>query len=494
LGCLSKYQEDNMQNKYDIIIIGSGITGSLIARYLSRYELSVLVLEKEIDVGMNPSSANSAIIHGGYDPKPGTLKSKMNAEGNNIWHSLATELGIVHRDTGSMVVAITPGEEPTLKELLERGKQAGVQGMKIVGHGEVVDLEPLINPQVLSALWCPTAAVIDPFGAVLAAAENAVVNGVTYSFETSFEDFIFEGKNIIGIKTNRGDFMCKWAINCAGLYSDEVSHKAGVRNDFKILPRKGGYLVFDPMKVKISNVLFPVPSTIGKGTLVSTTTHGNTLAGPDNDPCDGKEDASMTKESMEKILNDAKRLVPSLTVSNVIAIYSGIRATGSGDRDFIIEIPKEVNGFVNLCGIESPGFASAPAIALHVIDMIKDKGLKMKEKPQWNPVRKPFPHIHMMSNKEKAELIRKNPSYGRVVCRCEEVSEGEVLDALRSPVPARTYDGIKRRTWLGTGRCQGAFDYPRVIEIISRELGIPVTEVSKKGKGSEFVFRRTKDI
>lgn len=483
-----------MNKAYDVIIIGAGITGALISRYLSRYELSVLVIEKEIDVGMNPSSANSAIIHAGYDPKPGTMKSKMNAEGNRLWHGLAPELGIVHRDTGSLVVALTKEEVPKLSELLERGRLANIPGMKIINHDDICELEPLANPASVAALWCPTTAVIDPFGAVLAAAENAVTNGVTYLFETEFRDFILENNKITGVQTSRGSFMSRWVINCAGLYSDEVSHKAGVRREFAITPRKGGYLVFDPMKIRVNNVLFPVPSTIGKGTLVSTTTHGNTLAGPDNDQAVSKDDSSTTRESMEKILNDAKKLVPSLNVSNVIAVYSGIRATGNGDRDFIIEIPKEVDGLVNLCGIESPGFASAPAIALHVIELIKDKGLKMKEKSSWNPVRKPFPHIHMMSNKEKAELVRKNPAYGRVVCRCEEISEGEVIDAIRSPVPARTYDGIKRRTWLGTGRCQAAFDYPRVIEILSRELGIPVTEVSKKGKGSEFVFRRTKEI
>lgn len=508
-------QKENMKTKYDVIIIGSGIVGSLIARYLSRYELSVLVLEKEIDVGMCPSSANSAIIHSGIDPMPGTVKAKMNAEGNKIWHTLAPELGIQFKHTGSYVVAIGKDEFSRLHELHERGVSNGIPGIKILNREEFIPNEPLINPDVSGALWCPSAAVIDPFGAVLAAAENAVVNGVTYMFETEFLDFVFDGgsvlkngdsanalslqktaptKRIIGVKTNKGDFTCTWAINAAGLWSDEVSHKAGIRQDFKIIPRKGGYIIFDPARFLINNVLFQVPGEKGKGVLVSTTTHGNVMIGPDNEPADGKEDTATTQEGLDAIVKGAKKLIPSIDARHSIAMFSGIRAAGNGDRDFIIELPKEVQGFINLCGIESPGFASAPAIALKVVEMIKGQGSMVKVKPNWNPVRKPFPHFHLMDNKQKAELVRQNPAYGRIICRCEEITEGEVLDAIHSPVPARTYDGIKRRTWLGTGRCQGAFDYPRVIELLARELNIPVTDVSKKGKGSELVFRRTKEL
>jgi glycerol-3-phosphate dehydrogenase len=481
-----------MQNKYDIIIIGSGITGSLTARYLSRYELSVLVIEKEIDVGMCPSSANSAIIHAGYDPKPGTLKAKLNVEGNKLWHDLAPELGIVFKQTGSLVVAVGDNELPKLKELCDQSIINAVPGVKIINKEELLKREPLINPEASGALWAPSAAVIDPFGAVLAAAENAVLNGVTYLFETTFEDFIFNGNKITGVKTNRGEFSCSWAINMAGLNCDEVSHRANVRKEFLITPRKGGYLIFDPSKVQTNNVLFPVPNELGKGILVSTTTHGNVLIGPNNEPAAAKEDAATTAQGLDKVFMGAKKLVPSLELKNVIAQYAGVRAMGNSARDFIIEIPDEARGFVNICGIESPGFASAPAIALKVIEMLKEADGTFKEKSSWNPVRKPFPHFHMMTHEQKARLIKSNPAYGRIICRCEEITEGEVFDAIHSPVPAKTYDGIKRRTWLGTGRCQGAFDYPRVIEILTKELNIPATEVSKKGKGSELVFRNTK--
>jgi glycerol-3-phosphate dehydrogenase len=480
-------------NKYDIIIIGSGIVGSLIARYLSRYDISVLVIEKEIDVGMCPSSANSAIIHSGFDPKPGTVKAKMNAAGNKLWYSLAPELGIVFRQTGSYVVAIGEAEFKRLPELLERGKANGIPGVEIINRDELLRREPLINPETTGALWAPSAAVIDPFGATLAAAENAVVNGVTYLFETEFTDFIIENNKIKGIRTNKGDFFCRWVINSAGLYSDEVAHRAGARKEFEIIPKKGCYLIFDAAKFVINSVLFQLPTEQSKGILVSTTTHGNVMIGPDNAPCQGKDDTATTAEGLERIIQGGKRLIPDLDPRNTIAMYAGIRATGNGSRDFIIEMPKEITGLLNLCGIESPGFASAPAIALEVIEMLKTAGEKLNEKKGWNPVRKPFPHFHMMKHGEKEKLVKSNPAYGRIMCRCEEITEGEVLDAIHSPVPARTYDGIKRRTWLGTGRCQGAFDYPRVISILARELGIPETEVTKKGKGSELVFRKTKE-
>ena len=254
-----------MKSAYDVIIIGSGIVGSLTARYLSRYDLSILVIEKEIDVGMCPSSANSAIIHSGADPKPGTMKAKMNAEGNKLWHALAPELGIVYKKTGSYVVAIGDDEFKRLPELLERGKTNGIPGVEIISREELLKREPLINPETTGALWAPTAAVIDPFGATLAAAENAVVNGVQFLFGTEFKEFIIENNTIKGIKTNNGDFFCKWAINSAGLYSDEVAHKAGTRKEFEIIPKKGCYLIFDAAKFHLNSVLFQMPTEKSKG-------------------------------------------------------------------------------------------------------------------------------------------------------------------------------------------------------------------------------------
>jgi glycerol-3-phosphate dehydrogenase len=337
---------------------------------------------------------------------------------------------------------------------------------------------------------------------VVAAAENAVVNGVTLMTDTAFQDFIMEGKRIVGIKTNRGDFRSRWVVNSAGLYSDVVMHKAGLRPEFKITPRKGEYYVFDKAEITINNVLFPVPSATSKGILVTTTVHGNTIIGPNALEIDDKEDRSITREGLDEIWQGALSLVPSLSLRYSIAEFAGLRPGGNApcanpdvkyNKDYIIEIPKEVDGLVNLGGIESPGLTSSPAIAVRVVELLEGAGEKLEEKPDWNPIRRARPRFRDMLPIEQKLLIENDASYGRIICRCENVTEGEIVAEIHAPIPARTYDAIKRRTWLGTGRCQGGFDTPRVVEILARELGVSPLEISKKGKGSEFLVRPTKD-
>lgn len=479
-------------DRYDFIIVGAGVVGAMIARELSKFELKILMIERESDVGMGQSAANSAIIHAGYDPKPGTLKAALNSRGNKLWHSLANELDIPLKKTGSYVAAIGKEELPVLDQLFAQGAANGIPQMKIIGREEMLIREPLINPNISGALWAPTAAVIDPFAAVLAPAENAVANGVQVLLETELIDFIRDGKRIQGVITSRGGFSCRWVINSTGIHSDEVMHKAGIRPEFGITPKKGEYLLFDSSRFSLNNVLFQVPTEKGKGVLVSTTVHGNVMIGPNSELIERKEDSSATGAGINEVLEGAKKLIPSLNSKYVIAMYAGIRAAGSAGKDFVIEIPEGMQGIVNLGGIDSPGLASAPAIAEMVLDLLKEAGEEFVLRKNWNPARKAKPVFHLLSHLEKAELIRKNPAYGRIVCRCEEITEGEVLDAIRSPIPAGTYDAVKRRTWLGTGRCQGSFDHPRVIDIIANELKIPVTGVTKKGTGSELIFRTTK--
>ncbi len=483
------------KNKYDIIIIGSGIVGSLIAKFLSQYKIDVLVIEKKVDIGMCPSSANSAIIHSGFDPKPGTKKAKFNVEGNKIWHTLVHELNIPFKKTGSYVIAIGDEEFDKLINLYDQGITNGVPSLKILKKDEIIRKEPEINKDVKGALFAPTAMVIDPFAATLAAAENAKINGIDFLFETEFLEPILYNKKVKGIKTNKGIFYCNFVINSAGLFSDDIAHKFGCLPDFFITPRKGEYIIFDSSALSINNVLFPVPSKESKGILVSTTTHGNVMIGPDAKNANNKQDTATTYEGLEEVIKGAKKLIPYIDIKNSIATFAGIRATGNApDRDFIIESSKEIKGLINLCGIESPGFASAPAIAVYVIELLKESGYKLLSKSNFKPVNKPRVHFHLLSYKERSKLIKKNPLYGRIVCRCEEVTEGEIVDAIHSPIPAKTYDGIKRRTWLGTGRCQGSFDYPRVIEILSREFSLPVEKITKRGPGSEIIFRKTKDF
>ncbi len=493
-----------MENKnFDVIIIGAGIVGSMIARFLSRYKLDILLIEKEADVCMGTTAANTAIIHAGYDPLPGTLKAEMNILGNRMWNTVAGELNIPFERRGDYVVAIGKKELPHLDELFQRGVKNGVPGMMLISGDEVRKREPDINPDVSGALWAETGGITDPFAANFAACENAVMNGVTLLLETAFEAFVIDGKRIVGIKTNKGTFGTRWIVNAAGLYSDDVMHKAGIRPEFKITPRKGEYYVFDSADISVNNVLFPVPTVISKGIMVTTTVHGNTIIGPNAESIQDKEDTSVTEEGLTEVWRGAVKLVPKLNLRYAISLFAGLRAEGNArcknqnvnySHDYVIEIPAEIQGLVNLGGIESPGLASSPAIAQRIVGLLKDAGEKLEEKSDWNPIRPARPRFRDLSKEEQKILIHNDPEYGRIVCRCENVTEGEIVAEIHSPIPARTYDAIKRRTWLGTGRCQGAFDTPRVVGILSRELGLPPEQISKKGPGSEFLVGKTKKV
>ncbi len=492
-----------MQDAYDIIIIGGGVVGSMVARFLSRYKLSILLIEKDADIGTGASCANSAIVHAGYDPLPGTLKAKMNVAGNPMWDALAGELNFPFERRGDYVVAVGKSELTGLKLLLEQGKKNGVPGMHLISAEEMRHREPNITPQVSGAIWAPTGGICDPFMVTIAAAENAVQNGVEILLETEFQDFILDGKRIIGVRTNRGDFTCRWVVNAAGINADIVMHRAGIRPEFKITPRRGEYCVFDQAEIKINNVLFPTPSAAGKGILVTTTIHGNTIIGPNAQTLTDKEDRATSPEGVDEIWQGARKLVPALQPKHVIAMFAGLRAYGNAAcddcmieyaHDFIIEVPRQVRGLVNLGGIESPGLTSAPAIAQRVVDLLKDAGEPLKEKRGWQPIRPPRPRFRDLTHAEQAHLVAEDPRYARVICRCEMVTEGEIVREIHSPIPAHTYDAIKRRTWLGTGRCLGSFDMPRVTAILARELGVSPLEVTKKGEGSGFLVRTTKEV
>lgn len=483
-----------MRTRFDLLIIGAGIVGCMIARALSRFQLSVALIERANDVGMGASGSNSAVIHSGHDPVPGSNKAILNRRGNELWRlALAEELDVPFVQTGSLVVAVGSGELPSLKPLYERGRENGIDGIEILGRAAVLAKEPLLTPEVSGALWSPTAGVVDPFAGTYAAAENAVANGVTVILDTEVRDLLIVDGAIRGVATTRGEYEANWVINAAGVHADELMHMAGDHPEFTISARKGEYFIFDPARIRLSNVLFPLPTEKGKGILVTTTAHGNVMIGANAETIPDRDDASLTQPGMEEIFASARRLVPSLDKRSIIASFAGVRATGKGHKDFLIEHSASARGLINLCGIDSPGYVSAPAIAERVALMLKAAGATLMEKERWNPRRTAPPSFRRLSHTQRAELIHLEPLYGRIVCRCEEVTEGEVVAAIHSCVPARSYDAIKRRCWLGTGRCQGGFDIPRVLEILSRELEMPMTEVSKRGRGSEYLFRRTKD-
>ena len=487
----------NQQN-YDVVIIGAGIVGSMVARELSKYELSVAVLEKEADIGMGQSTSNSAIIHSGHDPEPGTMKAKMNVRGNELWNQIAPELEIPIDHTGALIVAVGAEEQAGLHPLLEQGQKNGVKGLEILSREQVLEMEPHLSPEVTGALSTPTAGVVDAFQGVLGAAENAAANGVKFILDAEVRGAVVEDGTLKAVETSQGTFTASWFINAAGVHSDEILHMVGDHPEFEITARRGEYFVFDESVFRLNNVLFPMPSKKGKGILVTTTTHGNTMIGPNSDTIGNKEDHSVTEEGMHEILEGAKRLVPMVSPRGVIATFAGLRATGNykpdgHGKDFLIEVSKAVKGLINLAGVESPGYASAPAIGEYVGELLRGEGVQLTEKTDWNPKRHRIPRFKEMNHEQRAEMVKANPAYGRIVCRCEEVTEGEILDAIHSPIPAKTYDAIKRRTWLGTGRCQGSFDYPRTMEILARELGMSMTEITKKGPGSVFLYRQTKE-
>ena len=488
--------------KYDIIIIGGGVIGCMTARALSRYALKVLLIERESDIGMGASSANSAIVHAGHDPMPGSLKAEMNRLANPMWDQVSAELGIPFKRTGAYIVAVGEEEFGCLAALKERSEKNGVPS-EIISADEMRRREPLINPAVSGALFTPTAGMVDPFAACVASIENAIQNGVEVLTETAFTGFIMQGKKITGIHTSRGDFACRWVVNAAGTYSDEVMHAADVRPDFKVTPRRGEYYLLDKAEIEMNNILFPVPSAVSKGILVLGSTHGNVLVGPNSQSTDDKENKAVTLEGLAEIWQGAQKLVPSITPRTIIAVFAGLRATGNAacltpgvnyHNDFVIERAAEVEGLINLAGIESPGLTAAPAIAQRVTELLKDAGEQLPEKQGWDPIRPARPRFNHLSREEQAALVAKDPLYGRIICRCEMITEGEIVAEIHAPLPALTYDAIKRRTWLGTGRCLGSFDMPRVVSILARELNLPLTAINKKGPGSEFLQRQTKEV
>jgi glycerol-3-phosphate dehydrogenase len=487
---------------YDIIIIGGGVIGCMTARALSRYDLSVLLIERESDIGMGASSANSAIVHAGHDPMPGSLKAEMNRLANPMWDQVSAELGIPFKRCGAYIVAVGEDEFGCLAALKERAEKNGVP-TEIISAEEMRRREPLVNPSTSGALFTPTAGMVDPFAACVASIENAIQNGVEVLTETAFTGFIMDGKKITGIHTSQGDFACRWVVNAAGTYSDEVMHAASVHPDFKVTPRRGEYYLLDKAEIEMNNILFPVPSKVSKGILVLGSTHGNVLVGPNSQSAQDKENKSVTPEGLAEIWQGAQKLVPSITPRTIIAVFAGLRATGNAacltpgvsyHNDFMIERAAEVEGLINLAGIESPGLTAAPAIAQRVTKLLKDAGEPLHEKEGWNPIRPARPRFNHLPREEQAALVAKDPLYGRIICRCEMITEGEIVAEIHAPLPAHTYDAIKRRTWLGTGRCLGSFDMPRVVAILAHELSLPLTAISKKGPGSEFLQRQTKEV
>lgn len=470
---------------YDVIIIGAGVSGCAIARELSRYKLKTMVLEKALDVCEGTSKANSGIAHAGYDAKPGTLKAKLNVEGSRRMKALSEELDFPYKQNGSLVLCFDEKDRSKLEELKKRGECNGVPDIRILNREEVLYLEPGAGEQVVSALYAPTGAIVCPFGLTIALAENAAVNGVEFQFGAKVKVIRKAAEGYL-IETNKGSFETKLVINAAGVYADEL-HNMVSEEKMKLTPRRGEYLLCDKLSKGIpSHTLFQLPTALGKGVLVTPTVHGNLLIGPTAEDIEDKEGIETTAEGMELIREKATLSVKELPLRQVITSFAGLRAHGG--EDFIIKEVPDAPGFIDVAGIESPGLTCAPAIGAYVADIVK-KLLSPAEKENFIAERRGIPSMALASGQERQRLILENPAYANVICRCEMVTEGEIIDAIRRPVGARTTDGIKRRTRAGMGRCQSGFCNPKVVEILARELGVDESEVLKSGEDSWYLLR-----
>ena len=472
-----------MERKADVVVIGGGITGTAILAALARYDLSCVLVEKEPDIAAGTTKANSAILHAGFDAPTGSVKAKMNVEGNRLYHKLQDELDLDIQWTGSLVCATTEEEEAQIKELKARGEANGVPGLEIWDGNKVREKEPNLSSAIRSALWAPTAGICWPFGMAAAFAENAAENGAEILRDAEVKGIRVEGDKTFTLETTQGEIHARFVVNAAGVYVDKIAALAGDKS-FSIKPRKGEYVLFDKTAQDklVKGIIFPAPTKTSKGILVCATTHGNTFIGPNAQEQDSRDDTAVTTAGMDEIIAGAKKLVPELPMGAAITEFAGIRAV-SDTNDFIIGESKTAKGLYHAAGIQSPGLTSAPAIARQLAGEIA-KAAGAKEKPNVKKGRPPQPIFRELSAEEQAALIKKDARYGRVICRCETITEGEIVDAIQRPCGARTVDGVKRRTRAGMGRCQGGFCGPRVIEILSRELKIPVPKVRKDGTDS----------
>lgn len=482
--------------KTNVTIIGGGIVGTAIARELSRYDANILLVEKEPDIAFGGSTkANTGIIHAGYHDDPRTLMAKLCPPGNALWSKLAYELDVPFKRAGSFVVALKEEDLHVLKELKRRGIRNKVPDLEIIEeYDRLCEMEPNLNREAMAVLYAPTAGITCPYEMAIALAENATRNGVKILLGTEATGITVEKGGVKGVRTNKGNIETDYVINAAGLWADDISAVAGIGH-FTITPRKGEYLIFDKeLSGFVNHVLFLVPTPISKGIAVTPTVDGNLVVGPNACDIEDKTDLTTTSAGLKEILGSALNLVPKLSLKKdtIIANYAGLRAE-SNTGDFIIELYDEVMDFINVAGVKSPGLTSAPAIAEMVVNLLQKAGLELKEKEAFNPYRKSIDRsIRELFFGKAEKLIARDASYGHVICRCEHVTEGEVVEAVRRG--AATLDGIKYRTRAGMGRCQGGFCGPHVIKILARELGIPAEDVTKRGGDSQLLPCRVKEL
>lgn len=476
--------------KFDVAVIGAGVVGSLITRELSKYNIKIALLERHNDCAMGATKANSAIVHAGFDAKPGSLKAKLNVRGVELMKTFCKELNVPLKNNGALVVAFSEEEIPHLNELLERGVANGVPELRVVGRDELVKMEPNIGETAVAALVAPTSSIVCPYELTIAGVENAVTNGAQFIRNCAVESIEYKNEEFV-LGTTQGEITAKYVINAAGVHSGKIASLIG-DGSIEIVVRHGDYYLLDKSQGSlVSRTIFQCPTKMGKGVLVSPTVDGNLIVGPSAEDIDDGDEVATTNVGLEKIYVNAIKSVPAVSLRNAITSFSGNRAHPTSD-DFIIGSSKVNKNFINAAGIESPGLSSAPAIAEMIEGIVLELTGGLDKKADYNPIRPEPVRFRHMSTEERAKLIEKNKAYGRIVCRCETITEGEILDAIHAPAGARDVDGVKRRTRAGMGRCQGGFCGSKVVEILARELGVEMNEITKFGKESKIMYNKTK--
>ena len=482
----------------DVLIIGGGVIGSAIARQLSRYNLDITLVEKESDLCQGTSKANSSMLHDGYNVDGHKLKGKLVLKADmEVYRKLCDELHVDLNFCGSIFAGFTDDHLATAKEQIKNAEANGIMNLELLDHDQVLAKEPNISKDVKFGLYNPNTGVMNPFELTVALAENAVLNGVKVLLNTEVLAITSKDGKIESVITTSGKFYPKVVINSAGLYSDKI---AGMVEhiDYTVRPRRGQYFLFDKsFGDYVHHCIYSPPTPVSKGMIIVPTTEGNILAGSNAELLDDKTAFETTQEGLDTIYEETiHKLFPGLPrMGDVTTTFAGLRAA-SNTEDFIIGHAKTVRGMINLIGIQSPGLSSAPAIADMVEGLVREVGdeLDFSEKSDII-VGRPKPiRLNQMSYEERAALIQERPEYGQIICRCEGISKGEILDAIRRPIPAMTLDGIKRRTRAGMGRCQGGFCGPRVVAILEEELGISPLDVTKRGRGSKILSMRAKEL
>lgn len=478
-------------SKTDYVIIGAGAVGCAIARELSKYNCSVLVVDMRDDVGGDASKSNSAIIHTGYDAKVGTLESELVVAANPMYDRLCKDLDIPFKRIGAILPAITDEQMEQLPGIKEKAYKNRVYDVEYLSGEDILKMDPEINPEVKGGLYIPRESIIDPFILVQAYAENAFANGVEFRLNTKVTDIIVEDGQVKAVVTDKGKFQTDCVINAAALHCDEIAAMVG-KGDYTVIPRRGQFFVLDKnTSCKVNHIILPIPTKDTKGKLMTPTIHGNMLVGPTAEDLDDKENTAVTKEGLDSIVTDVRHLVPNVNIRDTITEYSGLRPQRQPEG-LRVDIWDDLKGYVNLSGVRSTGLTLSISIAVYVVNQLQERGAGLIPRADFISRRRGIPCFHEMTQEEQEVVIRRNPLYGNIVCRCETVTEGEIVEAIHRPLGARTMDAVKRRTRANMGRCQAGFCGPKIIEILSRELGISTEEVQKNLKGSYMVTGKVK--